>query len=125
MHRPRPLVLVFSGCAALILGGEAHARVYHDAESYYADGSINLVEGDTERAIADLTKALELNPRHVEAYYKRGLAFSLTERWQDAVKDFTAALALARAGADSTGPLRNSTNVGSESASCAFSLRRQ
>ncbi len=33
-------------------------------------------KGDLERAIADFNKAIELNPKDVDAYYNRGIAHS-------------------------------------------------
>jgi len=48
--------------------------------------------GDVDGAIADYTRALEIDPRFREAYSNRGLAWSRRADFEGAIADFTAAL---------------------------------
>ncbi|PSB21226.1 DUF3352 domain-containing protein [Phormidesmis priestleyi ULC007] len=49
------------------------------------------LEGDPEGAIANFTRAIQLDPNNAEVYYKRGLARSLTDV-SAAIADYTQAL---------------------------------
>ena len=40
-----------------------------------------------DKAIADSTKAIEINPQLAEAYSNRGLTYALLENWEQAYKD--------------------------------------
>jgi tetratricopeptide (TPR) repeat protein len=51
--------------------------------------------GDTESAIALLTKAIRLNPRLWQAYQYRGELYLHRAQWEAAVRDFTEAIRLA------------------------------
>jgi tetratricopeptide (TPR) repeat protein len=51
------------------LASPAPAR---EAEDYYASGLKKHDQGDSDGAIADYTRAIELNPKYVEAYNNRG-----------------------------------------------------
>jgi tetratricopeptide (TPR) repeat protein len=45
------------------------------AESYFKQGAKHLKKGQFDQAIADSTKALEINPRYAKAYLNRGAAY--------------------------------------------------
>lgn len=45
------------------------------AEDYYNRGDAHFKKGETDRAILDFTKAIEMNPRFANAYYYRGMAY--------------------------------------------------
>ncbi|KAJ1555300.1 TOM (translocase of outer membrane) complex component [Cladochytrium tenue] len=45
--------------------------------------------GKNEDVIEDCTKALELDPRYVKAIYRRAQAYTLTEKLEEALKDYT------------------------------------
>ena len=47
-----------------------------DAIVYYGRGLAKSTKGDQDGAIADFSKAIELNPKLAEAYLNRGLAKS-------------------------------------------------
>lgn len=55
------------------------ASEYTDPNQALADGVKLLDQGDTERAIEILTKAVELNPDLAEGYFRLGIAYSLIE----------------------------------------------
>lgn len=55
------------------------ASEYTDANQALADGIKLLEQGETERAIEVLNKAVELNPDLAEAYFRLGIAYSLIE----------------------------------------------
>ena len=61
-------------------------------ELYYNRGLAYEGLENHKKAIADFSKAIESNPKYVEAYFERGNAyFGMTSLWQ-AVRDYTKAL---------------------------------
>ncbi len=70
------------------LSGENLAAVYTGR------GIIHYIESQSERAIADYSEALSLDPGHVEAWYMRGIAYWLQGRHDLAIGDYTEALSL-------------------------------
>ncbi|MFH1227874.1 MAG: tetratricopeptide repeat protein [Planctomycetota bacterium] len=44
-------------------------------------------KGDLDQAIADYTKAIELNPNYANAYHNRGIAYASKEDYQKAITD--------------------------------------
>jgi tetratricopeptide (TPR) repeat protein len=69
----------------------------NDAGAYYARAVALQFEGETDRAIADFNKAIELNPNHAAAYDGRGRAYVSKGDYTNAVLDVTKAGELARA----------------------------
>ncbi len=66
----------------------ANAADYTDANLALADGVRLLENGETERAIEILNRAVEINPDLAEAYFRLGIAHSLIEfRDQMAAED--------------------------------------
>ncbi len=59
------------------------------AQDYYARGYVHGQAGDLGGAIADYTKAIELNPLYADAYYARGYVYSQTKNFTAAVIDYT------------------------------------
>ncbi|MBX3295576.1 MAG: tetratricopeptide repeat protein [Acidobacteria bacterium] len=57
----------------------ANAADYTDANLALADGVRLLENGETERAIEILNRAVEINPELAEAYFRLGIAHSLIE----------------------------------------------
>jgi len=53
-----------------------------------------VLRNDTNEAIEDLTKAIELNPRYAEAYAGRGTAKADKRDFTGAIEDFTIAIEL-------------------------------
>ena len=51
-------------------------------------------EDDLDRAIADYTRAIELNPTDAEAYHGRGIAHAAKGNYDEAIKDYDRALLL-------------------------------
>jgi len=64
------------------------------AKSLLRRGIISGKQGNYDKAIANFTKALELNPRLDEALFNRGIAWSKKEDPQKAIQDFDKALEL-------------------------------
>jgi S1-C subfamily serine protease/Flp pilus assembly protein TadD len=51
-------------------------------------------KGDYPSAIADYNRALEIDPKFLEIYFRRGIARSLTKDWPGAEADYTRAIAI-------------------------------
>jgi len=49
-------------------------------------------KGDLNKAIADYTKAIEINPNYAKAYNNRGLAWHNKDDYDKAIADFTRAI---------------------------------
>ena len=64
------------------------------AEVWYTKGNILAAQSYFEEAIAAFDRALDLNPRYVQALNSRGLAHSRTRDLNSAVADFDKALSL-------------------------------
>jgi len=63
--------------------------------NYFASrGWANLELEHPEKAIADLTKAIELVPDHRKAYENRAQAYAALKQWARAIADYTAAMEL-------------------------------
>ena len=60
--------------------------------SLYESGSEKFQKGDYEGAISDYNKAIEINPRDADVYYKRGNAKSELKDYQGAIADYTKAI---------------------------------
>jgi tetratricopeptide (TPR) repeat protein len=65
-----------------------------NAADYFNRGVANLRSGRNSEAAADLTKAIELNPRLTEAYLNRGIAYSGLGQHSQAISDSTKAIEL-------------------------------
>jgi len=62
--------------------------VYHNrGVSYYK-------KKDYDKAIADYSKAVDLNPQFAEAYYNRGVAYSVKKKFDACKEDLDKAMQL-------------------------------
>jgi len=52
------------------------------------------MKGELDKALADFDTAIKLDPKHVEAFYNRGLTRSHLKEWDKAVSDFDEAIRL-------------------------------
>ncbi|MHC4202919.1 MAG: tetratricopeptide repeat protein [Planctomycetota bacterium] len=64
-------------------------KYHHHTVAKYFEG-----KSDHDRAIADLTKAIEIKPDHAKAYYHRGLAYANNYEYHRAIADYTKAIEL-------------------------------
>ena len=48
--------------------------------------------GEWDKAIADYTKAIELDPKYAEAYCDRGVSYSNLGQWEKAISDYSSAI---------------------------------
>lgn len=62
------------------------------ADFYHARGFAKRKRGDFKGAIADYTKAIELNPRHFKAYFNRGFSYDKLGMYDKAIENYTKAL---------------------------------
>jgi tetratricopeptide (TPR) repeat protein/transglutaminase-like putative cysteine protease len=66
-----------------------------DAQGFATRGARYLSQGDLGRAIADFSRAAELDPRSGAYLYARGVAYMLSGQSDQALADFTQAMVLA------------------------------
>jgi tetratricopeptide (TPR) repeat protein/predicted aspartyl protease len=65
-----------------------------DAAGYARRGSASASRRDYARAIADLSRAVELDPAQADYFYERGSAYQSANRPDEALQDFTHAITL-------------------------------
>ena len=63
-----------------------------DRLAWLARGSVYLKMGNTENAIGDFSKAIEIDPNHPKAYHLRGLAREMAGKNDQAILDFGKAI---------------------------------
>src|SRR5689334_6071962 len=80
-------------CTAIIQGGREVAP--NLAAAYRNRGVAHAARGDYDQAIADFSKAIELNPNYATAYNDRAVAYTSKGDFQRAVADVTKAVELA------------------------------
>ncbi len=83
-----PLALL----SALTLPGATLGQ--QTAEKFVISGEAKIVKQDWDGATANLTKAIELNPKYVEAYKNRGLAKNSNGDKVGAIADYSKAIDL-------------------------------
>ena len=72
--------------------------IRHDANdpvAYFLRGTAYRLNGDWDHALADYSKAIELNPKYAQAYSSRGLVYASKGDYTHAVADVTRASELA------------------------------
>lgn len=62
------------------------------AEIYYSRGNTWFDKGDLDKAIADFSKCVELDPKNGDAYYSRAFAWDYKGEPDKAIADFTKAV---------------------------------
>ena len=63
-------------------------------DAYYNRGVAYSDKGDTDRAIADFTEAIRLDPKYANAYVNRGVAYGDKGENDRAIADYTEAIRL-------------------------------
>ena len=66
----------------------------HSADTYITRGTAYLKNGESDLAIADFSKAIELDIGNVTAYQNRGIAYYNKSRFYRAVDDFSKVITL-------------------------------
>ena len=65
-----------------------------EAKEAYESGVSCLGKNDYDAAITAFTEALRLDPKNIDAYYKRGMAYEVKGVYDNAITDFTEAIRL-------------------------------
>ena len=81
------------GCSAVV--DSRHAMRQTLTIAYHRRGVAYARQKDYDRAIADYTKAIELEPRNPSAYNDRGIAYTSKGDYERAIVDVTRAVELA------------------------------
>jgi len=102
MKRSLVNLLVIVPFVAVSLGLPATAfPAGEESASFYINRGYELSQkGQDDQAIADFTKALEINPRDAAAYNNRGVAYSHQGQMDRALAEFTKALEINPRNAD-------------------------
>lgn len=50
------------------------------------------IQNDTEKALADISSAINIDPAQPDNYIRRGMLLAQMEKWEDALKDFNKAI---------------------------------
>ena len=82
-------VLVLLSLSCTVAYGQAAPT---SAEDYFNRGNTRIDKDDLDGAIADHSKAIELNPKYAEAYYSRGFARGDKGELNDAIADYSKAI---------------------------------
>ena len=93
----RLLTLLFAALALCAAAAPARAQ---GPEDYYKRAMARFKQGDADGALADLDKAIEVDPRYAEAYASRGLILLARDQDAEARKDFDKYLQLNPAAKD-------------------------
>ena len=88
---PTPLVQPYDDAIATAVV-EAEPTV--QAGTYYERANFLLGQGNNEEAIADYTRAIELDPTNSRAFNNRGLAHANLEQFEQALADYAKAIEL-------------------------------
>ncbi|MHC4277448.1 MAG: tetratricopeptide repeat protein [Planctomycetota bacterium] len=64
----------------------------NQAATYYNRGNDNFSNEEFDQAIANYTRALEINPRYASAYTNRGNTYNVLLQYDNAISDFDNAL---------------------------------
>src|SRR5258705_5132973 len=81
-----------SGCTTAIQSGRWSGNDL--APAFFNRGLAYSRKGDTDRAIADYSEAIRLNPKHAKSYLGRGSAYLRKADWDRAIADYTEAIRL-------------------------------
>ena len=64
------------------------------ARDFYARGITRLDQYNYREAAADFTQAIKLDPKYIEAYFKRGYSYTWVSKHQEALTDFNQVIVL-------------------------------
>jgi len=81
--------------AGVLICVAADLRAEETAQSYYNRGNENYEKGDFPAAMADYTRAMELDPKYANAYRQRADLSAKQKQYESAVRDMQKAIALA------------------------------
>ena len=91
----RPTTLVGLAMLLVVAGLALGIRARWNAargEDHLAEGRLALEQGDTDRALAEFSEAISIDPLSVEARRERARLLIRRDRWEEAVVDLDAAL---------------------------------
>lgn len=71
-----------------------NVSIAQDAEAFFTKGENLYSQEKVEEAIKEYTKALAVDPEHMNALLRRGFAYSQTEKYELAVADFSKIIAM-------------------------------
>lgn len=60
-----------------------------EGEKMFNSGKTKMMSGDSNGAIADFSKAIELDSKNMNYYLQRGMAYGLSGDYESAVKDYS------------------------------------
>ena len=89
MLRISLLVLLF------LLAQNSQGQTFSSAKDYFDSAAARLQKGESEGAIKDLTRAIELNPQYVEAFFARAQLLFLKKDLNKALADYNKVMELA------------------------------
>jgi tetratricopeptide (TPR) repeat protein len=81
------------GCTQVIERGEQESRK-NRAVAYNNRGLAYYKKGEHDRAIADFTESIALDPNDAEAYYNRGVVYGAKGEFDRAIADYDEVIAL-------------------------------
>jgi len=86
-HAKHLLALVFLFCVLPV-----HGQTPTTAADYYNRGNLRAQQSDYDGAISDYTRAIEIDPRNVDAYTNRGNSRATKHDLDGAISDYTNAI---------------------------------
>ncbi len=84
-----PVLILTFLFASRFVSWDRLKSVDREASKHLDDGTQFLRKGQYHQAIAELTKAIEIEPEYAEAYVKRGRAYYYLMRYKEAIDDYT------------------------------------
>jgi tetratricopeptide (TPR) repeat protein len=61
-------------------------------DSWYMAGNEKMISGNSEGAISDYDKTIQLNPVHISAWNNKGIALSRLKRYEEAINCYDKAI---------------------------------
>jgi tetratricopeptide (TPR) repeat protein/predicted aspartyl protease len=80
--------------ASQAAGEQPYGDTPTDADGFKRRGMAEASMQESDRAIADLTRACDLAPRDADAHYQRGLIYARDRQFKPALQDFSTAITL-------------------------------
>jgi tetratricopeptide (TPR) repeat protein len=88
VSRDAPLYQSAENCLK-VLEDVSEKKIKNKTAIHLFKGADYWRKGQYDQAIASHTKAIELDPRYVEAYYNRGIAYRSKGQYDQAIADYT------------------------------------